>query len=187
MDYETINFERQDGVAIIRLNRPEIMNALEPKLSAELIQITDLLDQDPEIRAVILTGTGKAFCAGGDVRRLKKGFSSLAASRKHLMQRYSWVIKFTNMEKPIIAAVNGFAAGAGFSLAMMCDLILASEEARFIQSFVKMALVPDLGSMYFLPRLVGLNKAKELIYTGQVIDAAEAYRLGIVNRTAVEQ
>ncbi len=181
MTYETLNYTVKGKVALIQLNRPESMNALEDKLMAELMYVTNVVEKEEDIGAVVLTGSGKAFCAGGDLRRLEEGFSPLEGY-DYIKDFHPWLIKFSRLEKPVIAAVNGFAVGAGFCISLSCDIVLASKEAIFAQSFVNVGLIPDLGGLYFLPRLVGLQKAKELVFTGEKISAEEAKELGIVNK-----
>ena len=180
MAYETLIYEVKDDVAFVQLNRPQSMNALEEKLVEELKHVTDLIEKDRDIGAVVITGSGKAFCAGGDLLRLQNGFTSLEGY-DYIAEFHPWIIKLSNLDKPVIAAVNGFAVGAGFCIALISDIILASEEAVFSQSFVNVGLVPDLAGMYFLPRIVGLQKAKELVLTGEKISAEKAKELGIVN------
>lgn len=180
MAYETLIYEKEDGVAIIQLNRPETMNALESKMVEELFEVTNNISKDIDVGAVILTGTSKAFCAGGDLRRMVEGFTPVEG-QEYCRTIHPWVKAFANLEKPVIAAVNGFAVGAGFCIALFCDIILAAEQAKFGQAFVNVGLVPDLAGMYYLPRLVSLQIAKELVFTGKNIDAHEAHRLGIVN------
>lgn len=180
MPYETIIFKKESAIAFIQFNLPQTMNALESKLVEELSDATINIAHDEGVKAVVLTGSGKAFCAGGDLHRLADGFDSLGGYN-YLKPFHRWIVEFTNLEKPVIAAVNGHAIGAGFCIALLCDIVFASEQARFSQAFVNVGLVPDLAGMYFLPRLVGITKAKELVFTGKTIDAREACRLGIVN------
>lgn len=180
MSYEALTFEKKNGYAIITLNCPQSMNALEAKLLAELTDATNRVANDNDISAAVLTGSGKAFCAGGDLRRLMEGFSPLGG-QQYVKDIHSWLLDFVNLDKPVIAAVNGFAVGAGFCIALLCDIVLAAEDAKFGQAFVNVGLVPDLAGMYFLPRIVGLQKAKELIFTGEQIHADKACQLGIVN------
>lgn len=179
--YKTLLVDRADGVLKVSFNRPEMRNALDLDMRAELKQLLASVSGDPQIRVLILTGCGKAFCAGGDIRTMEIPFPDLAG-RKRLKDLHVWLKDLINLEIPVIAAVNGVAAGAGCSLAMACDLIIASEEAKFLYSFVKVGLIPDAASIYFLPRLVGLPRAKELMFSGKMIDASEALNIGLVNR-----
>lgn len=182
MDYHSIVLTRQDGVAIIKMNNPRAMNALEDELSAELLGAYREVSADPEVGAVILTGAEKAFCAGGDLKRLGQGFPSAEAGYDYMRSFREMVTTFMNMPKPTIAAVNGFAVGAGFCIAMQADLVLASDKAKFGMAFANVGLIPDLAGLYTLPRLVGLQRAKELVFTGRTIGADEAREMGIVNR-----
>ena len=179
--YETIIYEKRGGVALLTMNRPDIMNALEAAMAQELVSAIRSSAADDEIGSIVLTGTGKSFSSGGDLSRLMQGFE-LLEGRRWLQEGYAQLMELANVKKPVIAAVNGYAVGAGFSLALLCDLIIAADTAKFGMAFIKVGLVPDCGALYFLPRLAGLQKAKELVFTGENIDAAEAHRIGIVNR-----
>jgi len=181
MAYETIVYEKREGVAKITLNRPKTMNALERKLLDELSQATKAVAQDDEVKAVIITGSGKAFCAGGDLNRFIEGFN-LISGVDYVKAIHPWVLEWINLNKPTIAAVNGYATGAGLSLMLLCDISLASENAKFSSAFVNMGLIPDLAATYYLPRVVGVQRAKELFFTGRQVDSAEAYTIGLVNR-----
>lgn len=181
MIFKSITFVKTNGVGIIRMNNPKSMNALEDQLARELKQVTEKCNNDDEIGAVVLTGADKAFCAGGDLKRLSEGFTTIEGYQ-YMKDFHDWVRAFMNLEKPTIASVNGYAVGAGFCIAMLCDVIIASEKAKFGQAFVNVGLIPDLAGLYTLPRLVGLQKAKELVFTGDVIGAEEAEKLGIVNK-----
>lgn len=179
MSYEAILYEKQGGVATITLNRPQALNAFTPQMNSEFQDALKDADGDKSVRCFLITGSGRAFCAGQDLKGRtpdKKG--SLGAS---LRERYNPIIlRLRRTEKIAIAAVNGVAAGAGCNLALGCDLRIASEEAKFIQAFVRVGLAPDSGGSFFLPRLVGLSKAMELLVLGEPIDAKEALRLGLV-------
>lgn len=180
-NYESIIYEKENRVALIRLNKPEMMNALEASLANEIVDAVHSAADDDEIGAIVLTGTGSVFSSGGDLSKLMQGFE-LLEGRQWLQDGYNQILELTRIKKPVIAAVNGYAVGAGFSLALMCDLIYAAESAKFGMAFIKVAAVPDCGALYFLPRLVGLQKAKELVFRGSNITAAEANRIGIVNQ-----
>ena len=182
MEYNSIVLTKEDNIAIIKMNNPKAMNALEDELSAELLDAYKDVAADDAIGAVILTGAEKAFCAGGDLKKLSKGFESAEAGYNYMRSFREMVTTFMNMPKPTIAAVNGFAVGAGFCIAMQADLILASDKAKFGMAFANVGLIPDLAGMYTLPRLVGLQRAKELIFTGRTIGADEAKEMGIVNQ-----
>lgn len=179
MDYQTILWEVTDGVLTVTLNRPEVLNAVNDRMAEELLDALRRAAREPEVRAVVLTGAGRAFCSGQDLRERSGGEFSYA---EHIRTRYVPVIvQLQSLEKPVLAAVNGVAAGAGASLALACDLRVASEEASFLQAFTRIGLVPDSGATYFLPRLVGLGKAFELCYLAEPVGAQEALRLGLVN------
>jgi len=179
-EYENLLVEKSDTVAKIILNRPKSRNAVNMEMRAELKQVLGFISEDPEIRALILTGAGKAFCAGGDIRTMKVPMPDLAG-RKRLKDFHIWLKTLINLEIPVIAAVNGVAAGVGCSLAMACDIIIATDESKFAVSFVKIGLIPDGGSIFFLPRLVGLSRAKQLMFSGREIKASEALELGLIN------
>ena len=182
MFYHSIILTKADGVAVIQMNNPKAMNALEDELSAELLSAYKDVAADPAVGAVILTGAEKAFCAGGDLKKLNEGFPTAEAGYDYMKSFREMVTTFLNMPKPTIAAVNGFAVGAGFCIAMQADLILASDKAKFGMAFANVGLIPDLAGLYTLPRLVGLQRAKELVFTGRTIGAEEAGAMGIVNR-----
>ena len=169
-----------EGIAIITLNRPEAMNTLHQEMVDELILALQSIKNDSSIKTAIITGGGKAFCAGGDLGYLSSITDPITA-RKFIASVGQVVALIMTMEKPIIAMVNGVAAGAGFNLALACDIIFCAQSARFAQSFVKVGLVPDCGGFYLLPRIVGLHKAKELMFTADLIDAQMALDLKIVN------
>ncbi len=184
MDYSTIILTKQSGVATIMFNRPEVLNAFDRTMGKEIGSAVMEIRDDPEVRCVILTGAGRAFCAGGDIKGMLSGLSSSSPGERRagLKSTHRWLTELINLDKPVIASVNGFAVGAGMSLAMAADIIIAEDNAKFAQSFVGIGLAPDFGGSYLLPRLVGLNKAKELTFTGETIDAHTAHRLGIVNQ-----
>jgi 2-(1,2-epoxy-1,2-dihydrophenyl)acetyl-CoA isomerase len=179
-----IQYELSDGVATVTLNRPEAMNAFGGAMREDLLARLEAAGADNAVRCIVITGAGKAFCAGGDIPSMiglqEKGDTSVVRRRMDVGGRIVKLI--TAMPKPVIAAVNGAAAGAGMNIALACDMRLAAESARFAESFVKIGLVPDWGGTYLLTRLVGTAKAMELMMTGDRISASEALRLGIVNR-----
>ncbi len=179
MNYENILYEKQNGVATITLNRPQALNAFTPQMNSEFQDALRDADGDKSIRCFLITGSGRAFCAGQDLKgRTPETKGSLGES---LRERYNPIIlRLRRTEKIAIAAVNGVAAGAGCNLALACDLRIASEEAKFIQAFVRVGLAPDSGGSFFLPRLVGLSKAMELLLLGETVEAQEALRLGLV-------
>ncbi len=176
-----------DKVAIVALNRPEVRNAINDASRTELVAVLEKVAADQDVRAVVLTGKGKAFCAGGDIsgmkERLKAPTGQVAFNGwRRQGQVHKSVALLHGMPKPVIAAVNGAAAGLGCDMALACDFIVASEQAVFTMSFVKRGLVSDGGGMYFLPRRVGLPRSKELIFTGRVVDAKEALAIGLADR-----
>lgn len=177
----TINLHVQDNIATITLNRPDVYNAFNDEQSYELQDALKQVEKDPQVRAVVLTGAGKAFCSGQDLKAaMEAGDRKLSES---LHKRYNPIIRaIRNMPKPIICKLNGVAAGAGCSLALACDLIIASENASMIEIFINIALVLDSGSSYFLPRTVGYHRAFELATKATKLSAAEAKELGLVNK-----
>lgn len=181
MAHETIIYEKQNGVATVTLNRPQALNALVPQMNKEVLEALKDGERDQEVRCFMITGAGRAFCAGQDLKgRTPEQKGSLGAS---LREKYNPLIRqIRQMEKIVIAAVNGVAAGAGCNFALACDLRVASEEAKFVQSFVRVGLAPDSGGSFILPRLVGLSKAMELLLLGDTVDAKEAQRIGLVAR-----
>ena len=181
MAYETINYEKVQGVATITLNRPQSLNAFVPQMNQEVLDALKDGERDKTVRCLMITGAGRAFCAGQDLKgRTPEQKGSLGAS---LREKYNPMIRqIRQMEKIVVAAVNGVAAGAGCNLALACDLRVASEEAKFIQSFVRVGLAPDSGGSFILPRLVGVSKAMEMLLLGDTIDAQEALRIGLVAR-----
>lgn len=182
MSDTTIRYETRDGVAIVALNRPEALNALTDDMKRELAERLKAAERDESVRALVLTGEGRGFCAGEALNEELVQAAEPPLDRT-LRDFYHPVIeRMRGMDKPIVAAVNGTAAGAGVSLALAADLRLASEKASFVLAFVRIGLVPDAGSTFFLPRLVGMGKAVEMSMTGDKVDAAEAERVGLVNR-----
>ncbi|MQY38004.1 Crotonyl-CoA hydratase [Streptomyces sp. RB17] len=176
--------ERSERVAHLTLNRPESLNALTPALRDRLIDVLAQASADPEVRAVVLTGRGRGFCAGADLRGGSGGGVRLPGDVARVLRQGAQrlIAAVLDCEKPVIAAVNGTAAGLGAHLAFACDLVLAAESARFIEVFVRRGLVPDAGGAYLLPRLLGPHRAKELMFFGDAVPAADAQRLGLVNR-----
>ena len=189
MTYEDLLLEkREDGVAIITLNVPDKLNAITSAMSRNLALATDELARDDNVRVVIVTGAGRGFCSGADVSTMQARTSDSAdAGRPPRYQRLqvtgaSTYDVFPKLDKPVIAAINGACAGAGLSLALSCDIRIASENARFVVAQVARALVPDYGMTYYLPIAVGMSKALELMFTAEIIDAAEAERISLVSK-----
>jgi len=189
MPYEAIILDKEGHLATITLNKPEKNNAFDEPMMAEIDDAINDVAQDRGVRAVIITGAGKGFCAGGDVSYLQV----LMENRSHIARTVigdvvrrigtmpTVVLKIRHMMKPVIAAVNGVAAGGGMGLAAACDMRIASDKARFSTVFIKRGVIPDCAATFTLPRLVGMAKACELVLKGNVIDAAEAERIGLVN------
>ena len=176
--YETILVEVADGVATITLNRPESLNALNGAMRRELLAALKASGRDDAVRAVVITGAGRGFCSGADLR----GGAAERAFRRVLTDEYNPLISaIRELPRPVVAAVNGVAAGAGVSLALACDLVYAAEEARFIQAFVRIGLVPDSGSTRTLVRALGRHRAAALIFGGEPLPAADAKAAGLVN------
>jgi 2-(1,2-epoxy-1,2-dihydrophenyl)acetyl-CoA isomerase len=189
MSYETLLYEVDQGVATITLNRPAVLNAISPQMIEELHSTLNGIRDDASVRAVVVTGAGRGFCSGADLKarqRIKPSEAppdaSTAGADRLRRTLNPLVLAIRTIEKPFIAAVNGVAAGAGCNLALACDIVLASDEARFGNVFTRIGLIPDCGGHFFLPRLVGFHKAAELMFTGDIIDAHEAERLGLINR-----
>jgi 2-(1,2-epoxy-1,2-dihydrophenyl)acetyl-CoA isomerase len=181
MEYKFIKYSLDGGVATITLNRPEVYNALNDEITFELQDAFKVVSKEDKVRVVVLTGEGKAFCSGQDLK------SSTSQKNRSIMDslhtRYNPIIRaMRNLPKPIVCRLNGVAAGAGCSVALACDIIIASEEASLIEVFVNIGLVPDSGSSYFLPRLVGSMKAFELCAMGNKVKATEALQMGLVNK-----
>ncbi len=181
-DTPNVLYAVEDRVATITLNRPDALNATNDALYRELAAAIKRAGEDVEVGAVVLTGAGRGFCAGADVKSMNPNMKTLDRRARH-----RWILRdilqpLVSLEKPVIAAVNGPAVGAGFNLALAADIIIAADTAIFSQIFKRLALVPDLGGMYLLTRVVGLNVAKELCFTARKVGALEARELGIVNR-----
>ena len=182
MGYQTLISERDGGIATITLNRPQALNALDLVMRRELASVLDEVEADEAARVMILTGAGGNFCAGGDVKTMRARRHTAAEGRARVESLNRMVLRLVDFPKPTIAMVDGYAVGAGANLALCCDLIIASDRAKFGELFCKIGLAVDGGGTWFLPRVVGLARAKELVFTGDVIDAAEAVRLGLINR-----
>ena len=185
MSFKTLILERKTKIGAITLNRPERMNALDPTMREELQSVLGELAEDRQIRLVTITGAGKAFCAGGDIKSWE---GITAPTGRDRVKKGSQIIKkIMEMEKPIIASVNGVAVGAGLHIALACDIIIAGEKARFQESFVNLGLIPDLGGFFNLSLRVGVPKAKELMLTGRMVEAKEAESIGLVNRVVAQE
>ncbi len=175
---------KQDGIATLVMNRPNRLNALNNELAMAINDALGRIAEDQSVGVVVITGAGRAFCAGGDLAAIGKGRRSRETQELEPVLRagMQMVLKMRTMPQPVIAAVNGAAAGAGMNIALATDIRIAAEEATFGQNFAKVGLYPDYGGTYFLPQLVGPAKAAELFYTGDMIDAKTALALGLVNQ-----
>ena len=188
MGYNTIRVERKNGIITLTFNRPDTLNAWNPEMSEEAVAALDDITGDETAKVIIVTGAGRGFSSGADVKedlsQMVEGVSGAGITRilRGKASVLDVAIQLRRMDKPVIGAINGVAAGAGFGIALACDLRIASEKARFSMAFIMRGLVPDTGSSLFLPKLVGSAKACELCFTGDIIDAGEAERLGLVNR-----
>jgi enoyl-CoA hydratase len=180
MDFKLIIYEKSEGIATITLNRPEALNAFSKEVVEEIHQALEDIRRDENVRVVVLTGAGeKAFSAGADIKAMI-GMNALKARELSLMGE-KLCVSFENLEKPVIAALNGYALGGGMEVAMSCDIRIASENVRMGQTEINIGLIPGWGGTQRLTRLVGRGKAKELVFTGRMIDARTAEQLGIVN------
>ncbi len=183
MAYQNLLLDVKDAVATITLNRPEAYNALNLEMARELFQAVLQVDENREVRCVVVTGAGKAFCAGGDVKDFVDNLPTVGAFLKELTTYlHGAVSRLVRSPKPVLMGVNGVAAGGGMSLAVSGDLVVAAESAKFTMAYSKIAATPDGSSSYFLPRLIGLRRALELHYTNRVLSAREALDWGLVNR-----
>jgi len=182
-----IEIEQRSGIAVIALNRPDVLNAMDDSMRGDLVTAIDWAAQDNSVRAVVLTGRGRSFCAGGDIaamqERLQAPIGTVAINGWQRQRRtHGAVTQLHGLTKPTVAAVNGAAAGLGCDLALCCDFIIASEYAKFVMSYVLRGLIPDGGGMYFLPRRVGLARAKELIFSARRVDSEEALKIGMIDQ-----
>jgi 2-(1,2-epoxy-1,2-dihydrophenyl)acetyl-CoA isomerase len=185
MSYETLLYDVRDGVATITLNRPDAANSMNLELSKELMDAALRCDEDPSVRAVIITGVGRMFSAGGDVKGFNMQGERLPYHLKEVtVYLHAAVSHFTRMGAPVIAAINGTAAGGGMGLVCCADIVLAAESARFTMAYTAAGLTPDMSTTYYLPRLVGMRRALELTLTNRVLSAQEALEWGLVTRIA---
>jgi len=180
-EVKSVLLEKNNGIATLTMNRPNVLNTLHPDLIAELVAALNEVENDAAIKVVVLTGAGKAFCAGGDLPYIDE-LNTPVEGRDYIIKASEIVTTITKMDKPVIGMINGVAAGAGANLALACDIVFCAKSARFGQSFAKVGLIPDCGGTYLLPRAVGLHKAKELMFTADLINADTALQLGIVNQ-----
>ena len=185
MEYKNLILEKQDSVAVITLNRPEKLNALNRDLQDEINAICEEMRWDDSVRAVVFTGAGRGFCSGADLTGGRRG-EPQEPTRREMVDEYSWVGRLAKsvygLDKPTIAAVNGVAAGAGMSISLACDVRVGCSKSRFKTVFIERNLSPDSGMTYFLPRIVGISRAFDLCMTSRNVEAEEAYRIGLLDR-----
>ena len=188
MTYETLGYETADGVATITIDRPEAANSLSMAMCKELMDASIRVDDDPDVRAVVLRGSGRFFCTGADLRGFPPAGPEMATFVKEMTTYlHAAVSRFARMDAPLITAVNGTCAGAGMSLALFGDLALAGESSRFTMAYSRIGLTPDGSSTYFLPRLVGLRRSLELCLTNRMLSAQEALDWGMINRVVADE
>ena len=187
MSDDSLVFEIKDGVGLIRLNRPDDGNVITLEMANEMLDVAIRCDEDPEVRAVVLTGSGKMFCAGGDLKAFAAQGQRVSGYLKKVTQAFHGVIsRFNWMDAPVVGAINGTAAGGGFSLALTTDIAIAAESAKFTMAYTKVGLAPDGSSSYFLARLVGLRRAKEMALLNPVLSAKQALEWGLINRVVAD-
>lgn len=180
-----MRYEKSDNIATITLNRPDVLNAVNERMGKELLDALRSAERDDEVHCLIITGNGRAFCAGEDIQDLRGQYERGENPKlgERLLLKYNPIIRqIRHLQKPVIAAVNGVAAGAGAGIAYSCDIRVASDNARFLQVFIKVGLAPDSGTSFFLPRLAGFSKALELSLTGDELTSKDAERLGLVSK-----
>jgi len=189
MDFNEILFAREGGVAILTLNRPDRLNSFTGKMYQEIREIMEQIKRDDRIKALIITGAGKGFCSGWEISELSGTFvrprTGMPASESRfesLQQIGALALDMADVDKPVIAAINGMAVASGLSIALLCDIRLASEDARFGATWMKIGLAPDMATTYYLPRIVGISKATEMMLDGEIIDADEGRQIGLVSR-----
>jgi enoyl-CoA hydratase/carnithine racemase len=184
-DTTQVDIELREGIAVLALNRADKRNAINDDMRADLIRALDWADRSPDVAALVITGRGKGFCAGGDIAAMRERLSAPAGrvginGWQRQRRTHHLLTMLHDLPKPTIAAVNGAAAGLGADLALCCDFVIGARDATFVMSYVLRGLIPDGGGMYFLPRRVGLARAKELIFSGRMIDAQEALRINMI-------
>ncbi|MDO8767677.1 MAG: enoyl-CoA hydratase-related protein [Burkholderiaceae bacterium] len=172
--------ERHGATFVIRINRPERRNAFDLEVRQGIAEAVYEARDDDAVRAVVIAGAGGVFCAGGDLKSLSEGKRPIFKDRDRIRRLHTWFRELVNLEKPVIAAVDGPAFGAGFNLALACDFIIGTPRTRFSAVFGRIGLVPDLGGFFLLPRIVGLQRAKDLVFSAREVDAEEAQRMGIL-------
>ena len=180
----TVDYKLDGSVAVVTLNRPDKLNALTDPMYNRLVELFTQFQTDDAVRAVLLTGAGRAFCSGSDVTTMAK--VNLVAGRRRMQSRHAMIDAIFNLEKPVVAVVRGATVGIGFAMSMACDLIIASDTTKFSQIFNKIGLVPDGGSIFFLTHRLGMARAKELVYTARMLPAQEAFEWGLINRVVAD-
>ena len=187
MNLDTLDFSISNNVATITLSRPENANALDPKMAKELSDVAIECDENKDVRAVIIEGKGKMFCAGGDLKTFSDAGNSAPALIKQMAgDLHIAISRFSRMDAPTIAAINGTAAGAGFSIAISADLVISAKSAKFVMAYTNAGLSPDGSSTYFLPRRIGDRRARELMLTNRLLSAEEALEWGLINKIVEE-
>ncbi|QKS26765.1 enoyl-CoA hydratase/isomerase family protein [Vreelandella titanicae] len=179
--------ERRGPVLIIKLNRPERRNAFDLEMRAAIADAIYQARDDDSVRSVVITGAGNTFCAGGDLKSLSEAKRPVFKDRERIRRLHIWFRELVNLEKPVIAAVDGAAFGAGFNLALACDFVIGTPRSRFCAAFGRIGLVPDLGGFFLLPRIVGLQRAKDIVFSAREIGAEEAVNLGILSRIVPQE
>jgi len=180
-EFSTLTFSVENDIARLVLNRPDQRNALDLDMRREIEAVLKTLREERSAKALVIAGSGGSFCAGGDLKALSAGRRPAPVNRERIRRLHTWFDELLDLEMPVVAVVDGPAFGAGFNLALAADFILATPRAQFCAVFVRIGLVPDLGGLQLLPRIIGLQRAKELIFSGRVMDAEEAKSLGIVH------
>ncbi|MEE8352874.1 MAG: enoyl-CoA hydratase [Dehalococcoidales bacterium] len=180
MDYQDIIHVKEDGIVTITLNRPERRNAFSPEMSESIRLAVEDAAGDDDVRVLVITGTGSAFCAGADVKAMAAGVGQPGGGGEGGGGHVSLPLLLHQFDKPVIAAINGVAVGGGLDLALACDIRIASDQSRFAEVFIRRGLIPAMGGIFFLPRLVGIDRACQMIWTGDMISAEEAERIGLV-------
>ena len=183
MNYTTVKCTvEEDGIAVVTLNRPEILNVLSNTMCQEATRLLKSLEADPNVKAIVLTGAGRAFCAGLDLSEIRTGEGDTGSIYRRMEAANRLIVLLTEIMKPVVAAVNGVATASGMNLCLACDLVVASRSAKFSQNFGHVGLIPDVGGAYLLPRIAGVSKAKEIIFLDRELSADEAQRLDIVTQ-----
>ncbi len=188
MQWETLILEKQDKIAVLSLNKPESLNAMDNKMRQEFAKVIDLLQDDKELRVLVINGRGRSFCSGGDLKSTFDMYDAPSAqAQQNAFHFYQGFLSLRKLDIPTIAVIHGHTIGAGVCLAMACDMIIAGSDTKLSMSFIKVGINPGMGGTYFLPRLVGTAKALEMCLLGDTIDAQEALRLGLVNHVTDPQ